>query len=608
MKAFPENSSPIHTSRSSKHKRQKGWRLPLIRIALSLLVVWLIAVMIYQTHKPLPAGVSYESPLYTVDHVNFYYDLTYPAPGSGDRFTQKRHIYDRILQMVDEADRFIVIDMFLFNNYVHKGQEYPKLSEGLADRLIQRKQKQPDLQIVFITDEVNTNYNSSPNPLLEKMRQAGISIIMTDVDPLRDSTPVYSAVWRTFFQWFGQAGNGTIPNAMATGGPDVTLRSYLKLINVKANHRKAVITDHSALVSTGNVHDASAYHSNVAFEVQGPIIGDLLKAEQAVVDLSGYSVKLPAYTATASGTDQTNAAASKSAASSTPAPVTTGDDTAPTHDMNVAQTSAGTANDNAANYGADSTASTSESAPSQAGAQSTNNNDTNSVTNNSTTNNGTDRKNDATTNGADSNTGTTVSDPIQLRYMTEGKVYNRVLEAINDTKKGDTLWMGMFYLADPEVIKALLAADQRGATMRLIMDPNQNAFGQDKIGIPNRPVAAELNENSGGRIGIRWYNTTDEQYHTKLMYIHKASGNDLIIGGSSNFTPRNLDDYNLENDLWISASNQNPLMLELNSYFNMLWNNDGEQYTLPLSMYQEQTTWLKDIAYRLQLILGFTTF
>ncbi len=584
MKAFPENSAPIHTSRSSKHKRKKGWRLPVIRIMLGLLVVWLIAVMLYQTHKPLPAGVSYESPLYTVDHVNFYYDLTYPAPGSGDRFTQKRHIYDRILQMVDEADRFIVIDMFLFNNYVHKGQAYPKLSEGLADHLIKRKQQQPDMQIVFITDEVNTNYNSGPNPLLEKMRQAGISIIMTDVDPLRDSTPVYSAVWRTFFQWFGQAGEGTIPNAMATGGPDVTFRSYLKLINVKANHRKAVITDHSALVSTGNVHDASAYHSNVAFEVQGPIIGDLLKAEQAVVDLSGYPVKLPTYTPPTKAIDTTSDTDQVTASSDTK------EAAAPSNSSNAN----GNTNGNGNEANTERTTSAASSASATSGAHSSR----------TTSNN-----NDATTtDGTNSNTDASTSDPIQLRYITEGKVYSRLLEAINDTKKGDTLWMGMFYLADSEVTKELLAADQRGVTIKLILDPNQNAFGQDKIGIPNRPVAAELNEKSGGRIGIRWYNTTDEQYHTKLMYIHKPDGKDLIIGGSSNFTPRNLKDYNLENDLWISASNQNPLMLEVNSYFNMLWNNDGEQYTLPLSMYQEQTTWLKDIAYRLQLILGFTTF
>ncbi|WP_322906452.1 phospholipase D family protein [Paenibacillus campi] len=615
MNAFPPNSPPIHTSRASKHKRKR--RLPLIRLMLGLLVVWLIAVMIYQTHKPLPAGVSYESPLYTVDHVNFYYDLTYPAPGSGDRFTQKRHIYDRILQMVDEANHFIVIDMFLFNNYVHKGQQYPPLSEGLANRLIQRKQKQPDLQIVFITDEVNTNYNSSPNPLLEKMSQAGINIIMTDVDPLRDSTPLYSAVWRTFFQWFGQAGEGTIPNAMATSGPDVTIRSYLKLINVKANHRKAVITDRSALVSTGNVHDASAYHSNVAFEVQGAIIGDLLKAEQAVVDLSGYSLKLPTYTATASNTADSDSATSHTATVNTPAgnePTmhATTDDveasnndaaaasaeqtyTASFHTKQTAQQQGSSDNyDSASIANYDSTNIASTIATEEAHASGTG-----TATSTSTANPTTPADNTAPANS---------SDKIQIRYLTEGKVYNRVLEAIGNTQKGDTLWMGMFYLADRQVTSRLLAAAERGVMIRLILDPNQNAFGQDKIGIPNRPVAAELNDKSNGRIGIRWYNTTDEQYHTKLMYIHKPSGKDLIIGGSSNFTPRNLKDYNLENDLWMSASNQNPLMVQVNSYFNMLWNNDGEQYTMPLSMYQEQTTWLKDIAYRLQLILGFTTF
>lgn len=503
MNSFSNNQSPIHASqrKSSRRFQRSHW----VRYVLGLLIVWLIAVMIYQTNKPLPAGVSYESPLYTVDHVNFYYDLTYPAPGTGDRFTQKRQIYDRILKMIDSAQQYVIIDIFLFNDYVHKGQKYPKLSEGLANKLIERKKQVPDLKVVFITDEVNTNYNSGPNDLLEKLKKNGIDVVMTDVDPLRDSTPVYSAIWRTFFQWFGQEGKGWVPNMMATDGPDVTFRSYLKLINVKANHRKVVATENSALVSTGNVHDASAYHSNVAFEVQGPIIGDILKSEQAVIDLSGSSVQLPTY-----------------------------------------QEPAGTA--------------------------------------------------------------TQPKGEVQLRYITEGKVFDRLLEAIADTKQGDTLWMGMFYLADKDVTSGLMEASKRGVKIQLILDPNQNAFGQDKIGIPNRPVAAELKNASSGKIDVRWYNTTDEQYHTKMMYIDKASGNDLIIGGSSNFTPRNLKDYNLENDLWISAPGDNDLMTGVNKYFTMLWNNKGEEYTLPLSAYQEDTTWLKDIAYRLQLILGFTTF
>ena len=35
--------------------------------------------MIYQTHKPLPKGISYESPLYQSD-VKMWTDLTYPGP------------------------------------------------------------------------------------------------------------------------------------------------------------------------------------------------------------------------------------------------------------------------------------------------------------------------------------------------------------------------------------------------------------------------------------------------------------------------------------------------------------------------------------------------
>lgn len=50
----------------------------------------------------------------------------------------------------------------------------------------------------------------------------------------------------------------------------------------------------------------------------------------------------------------------------------------------------------------------------------------------------------------------------------------------------------MFYLADRKVIDSLVAASNRGAEIKMILDPNQNAFGQEKIGLPNRPVEEEL--------------------------------------------------------------------------------------------------------------------
>lgn len=340
------------------------------------------------------------------------------------------------------------------------------------------------MEIVFITDEVNTNYNSAPNHLLEELKAAGIKVILTDVNALRDSTPAYSAVWRTFIQWFGQSGEGRIPNLMASGGPDITARSYLKLLNVKANHRKVVVSENTALVSSGNIHDASAYHSNIALEVQGPIIADILQTEQAAANLSDAGPLLT--------------------------------------------------------YEPDFTKEKDQHS----------------------------------------------EESMEVRYLTEGKVYKYARQALQSAQKGDTIWMGMFYLADDAILDELVEATERGATVKLILDPNQNAFGRDKIGIPNRPVAMNLNKRTNGEISIRWYNTTKEQYHPKLLFIAKQTGSSIILGGSTNFTTRNLDDYNLENNLWVSVKQDQPLYIEMETYFNRLWNNEDHEYTLPLEAYQ----------------------
>jgi len=493
----PSNKRP----RSGSRRSFSFSRGRILKIFLALCVVWLLAVVLYQMNKPLPAGISYESPVYRTDRVDFLYDLTYPAQTS--EFTQDRQIFDRTIEMIGEAERFIVIDVFLFNDYTHKDQQYPKVSAKLARTLIERKQAVPDLDIVFITDEVNTNYGSAPNALLESLKKAGIRVVMTDVDPLRDSTPLYSAVWRTFFQWFGQSGEGRIPNLMASGGPDITLRSYMKLLNVKANHRKAFITEKGAIVSSGNIHDASAYHSNIALEVSGPIIGDMLQAEQAVLDMSGGGT-LPAYPAA--------------------------DDAKETQGQYA------------------------------------------------------------------------------IQYLTEGKVYDRLLKEIGSASSGDTVWMGMFYLADKKVIQALSAAADRGAKVRLVLDPNENAFGRDKIGIPNRPVAAQLHGEAPDKIEIRWYNTTKEQYHTKMVFVQRKNGDSSVLAGSTNFTPRNLKDYNLENDLFVEGAADSEMIGEVRDYFERIWTNDGAAYTLDLEEHLEATTWLKDIVYRVQMRLGFTTF
>ena len=103
----------------------------------------------------------------------------------------------------------------------------------------------------------------------------------------------------------------------------------------------------------------------------------------------------------------------------------------------------------------------------------------------------------------------------------------------------------MFYIADRQLVEALLAAAQRGVHVRLLLDSNIQAFGRVKDGVPNQAVAGELVREGAGRIEVRWHKTLGEQFHSKMMLIEHGMDAWLCLG-SANYTRRNLDDLNLE--------------------------------------------------------------
>lgn len=455
-------------------------------------------IIVYQKTKPLPDGIPYEGKVYHVpgDSISFLYDLTYKK---GDELIYDQEIFKHVFHAIDEAEQFIVLDFFLYNDFYDENLRFPPLSSALTEKLISKKKDNPHMEIILITDEINTSYNSHKNRQFEQLKKHGIEVLVTDVEPLRDSNPLYSGLWRMFFQWFGQGGQGVIPNAMGDNAPPMTIRSYLKLLNIKANHRKTVSTDKTTFILSGNPHDASAFHSNIGFQIDGPIVRDLIESEQAAADLAGGR-KLPKYKGPASS-----------------------------------------------------------------------------------------------------------SGDHKVQIVTEGKVLERVLSAINGTEKEDELWFSMFYLAERKVMDALLDANRRGVNIKIILDPNENAFGAKKTGLPNRPAAMEMYEKTKGGIAIRWYNTTEEQYHPKLMYIKKRD-KAVILGGSANFTARNLDNFNLETDVYIEAPGSSPLIYELDNYFSRQWENRGGEYTLSAEEKLSGLTFLQQMIYILQKILGFTTY
>ena len=466
-----------------------------MRIIVVVVAVAWLALMAYGKGKPLPKGVSFAGVARVASEVEFLADRTYQRDGQPVR---EQAIFSRIHRIIDKAERFVLLDLFLFNSVHAPGEKYPPLSEEMTRRLVEKKQRSPQVDIVLITDPINRSYGGEEPEHFKRLRASGVRIIYTDTGKLRDSNFIYSAWWRLFYQWFGVNGEGWLPSPFAKNGPAMTMRGYLSLFNFKANHRKVVASEKEALITSANPHDASGYHSNIAIVAQGAVVRDVVAAEAAVASLSG--------------------------------------ETLPQWEI-PDRPEAGT---------------------------------------------------------------------VHLCLLTEGKIKARLLTALSRCGSGCSVRMAMFYLSDREIIAGLLGAAARGAEVRLLLDPNKDAFGRKKNGIPNRPVARELVEKSQGKIQVRWYGTRGEQFHPKLAMI-ALPRETVLIGGSANLTRRNLDDLNLEACLEVTGPADSPVAREANDYFERIWRNRDGVYSVDYKEFAENSP-LRYGLYRFQEWSGMSTF
>ena len=192
----------------------------------------------------------------------------------------------------------------------------------------------------------------------------------------------------------------------------------------------------------------------------------------------------------------------------------------------------------------------------------------------------------------------------QVQLLTEEAIYEATLTLIKTAKPQQQIDLAMFYLSERQIVKALIAAHQRGVKLRVLLDPNKDAFGRQKNGIPNRQVASELN---AAGITVRWCNTQGEQCHSKMIIKHDAAQAELILG-SANFTARNLKNYNLESDLRVLGAAKAPVFNDANQYFDTAWSNlDGKNMSVAYSQYADESQ-LKYVLYRLMEWSGLSTF
>lgn len=481
------------------------------KIPVLLGVALLVGSALYHHWKPLPAGVSVAWPERVLEDPKLLIDHTWVDENGEHRL--EHEIFDEALRLIGQARRLIVVDMFLFNPS-GGGEGFRPLSRELTDALLARRAAVPDIPILVISDAFNTQYGGIRSTDFERLRAAGIPVVETRLGPLRDPNPLWSSLWRLCCQWFGNdPDGGWLPSPISE--EKVPLRSYLALLNFKANHRKVLVVDEDndlrGLVSSANPHDGSSRHSNVALTFAGPAARDLLDSELAVAALSG--VKLPV-------------------------------EQKPIADKTVSAESART---------------------------------------------------------------TDTDGQLTGQIVTEDKVRDAVLAMIDGTGAGDRVDLAMFYLSHRGVVEALIQAHQRGVTVRVLLDANKDAFGMEKDGVPNRPVARDLHRAG---VPVRWSNTHGEQFHTKALMRRDTGGAWQLLLGSTNFTRRNLDDYNLETNILARGTGASPVGDRFAAYFEQSWQQGPDQpvvLSVPYKVWRDESS-IKYWRYRVMEATGLSTF
>ncbi len=467
-----------------------------MKVILCILILIPLFAWNWHTQKALPQGMSVDGKFHRVDNVEFLTDITYEK---NDKAVMEQQLFERTLQIIDEAKEVLVIDLFLYNDdYNHQKATYDNRAEQLTKALIEKRKAQPDMPIQVITDNVNSGYGSIHPQFFKDLATQNIELLTTNLTPLRDSNPLYSSVWRSYLQWWPVSTNGFLPNLFNPDGDKMSVGAYLDLVNFKANHRKIVLNEQEAMVISANVsHDGSSLHSNIGFVVKGAIVKDIYESENAILHMSDK--KLP---------------------------------------KNISFVADEPAGD------------------------------------------------------------------INVKLVTEGKIQQALTKTIKQAKAGDTLKIGVFYIAEREIIHALKDAAKRGVNIQMILDANRDAFGIKKNGVPNRPVAHELMKEDN--ITVRWYDTHGEQYHSKFLMLNQAD-TFTAIGGSANFTRRNIDDYNLETDLYMTMPKEKETARDMNAYFERLWTNQDGIYTVDYEEFADGSLW-KTAMYRIQEFTGLSTF
>jgi hypothetical protein len=181
------------------------------------------------------------------------------------------------------------------------------------------------------------------------------------------------------------------------------------------------------------------------------------------------------------------------------------------------------------------------------------------------------------------------ADAARVRVLSEASITEALLERINAAGSHDSVEIAALYLSQRALVRALIDAAWRGATVRVLLDPGKDGYGYERSGLPNRQVASELVSASDGAVRVRWYRTHGEQFSPGFALIRSA-GRAWLMVGTAELSRRDLDDFDLAAAFVAEVPGSATAGSDALSWFDTLWYNraaGGTEYSSDADVYTD---------------------
>jgi hypothetical protein len=231
------------------------------QIALSALLLGWLSLALWNSAKPLPPGTHILSQVSRLSESDV--DFLYAAPRQQDLPAPE-------MSAIDRAEQLIVLDR-------------SPVTRDLAQHLLARKRARPNLKIVLVTDPGNEVFGGTAAQTLSSLEEAGLIVARVRLDRLRDSNPLYSALWRLVFGWWSDPFDETSGR--------VTFPAWSRMQNFKADQRQLVIADDGSGGWNAIIGPAGAPAGLI---LRGPLARAMIAGELQIAAWSTDDDRLPA--------------------------------------------------------------------------------------------------------------------------------------------------------------------------------------------------------------------------------------------------------------------------------------------------------------------------